>query len=260
MAISLESIKSELCGQLCKEIGVQHYGDGPDDFRVSLPIVGRDGDHVVAYVTKALGGWRISDMGSTMMRLSYEHDLAKLLTGSRQKLFDAILAEMGIQEDDGELFVVVPLDSIARGLFLLGQGVNRVEDLGLWTRTRVESTFYEDLSTIVYRAAPGRVIPAYQVPNLPKADSYPIDYFIETGSRPLYLFGVPTREKAMLTTIILQHLREHSLHFDSIAVFSDIDQIPKADLRRLMNAANDVVPAIEDVESIERKIRDRMFA
>ncbi len=199
-------------------------------------------------------------MGSTMMRLSYEHDLARLLSGSRLKLFETILLEMGLHEDDGEIFTEVPLDALARGIFLLGQGVTRLEDLGLWTRSRVENTFYDDLTSIVLRAAPNRVTTQYHVPDIPKSDSYPIDYSIYTGLRPLYLFGIPTREKAMLTTIILQHLREHDHHFDSIVVFSDIDQVPKQDVRRLMNAANDVVPSIENADDIRRKILDRIAA
>lgn len=260
MSIDLGKIRKDLCGRLCEEIAVQSFGQGGDEFRVSLPLVGRDGDHVVAYVKPVAGGWRVSDMGSTMMRLSYDNDLGKLLSGGRLKLFETILSESGLKEDDGELFAEVPLDAVARGLFVLGQGVTRVGDLGLWTRTRVDSTFWEDLTSAVMGAAGEAVEAQYIIPGLPKSESYPIDYFIKTSGRPLYLFGVPSREKAMLTTIIIQYLREHQQHFDSIAVFSDMDQVPKQDIRRLMNAANDVVPSIEDTEAIQRKILDRIAA
>lgn len=260
MNIDLAKIKQDLCGHVCSEIVVSSYGREGNAFRVSLPMAGRDGDHIMAYVTPASAGWRVSDMGGTMMRLSYENDLSKLLSGSRAKLFNTILSETGLEEDDGELFTTVPLDGMARGLFTLGQGVTRIEDLNLWTQSRVGSTFWDDLNSIVSGVVGDAAIRQYSIPGLPKSESYPIDFFIPTERRPLYLFGVNNREKAMLTTIILQYLREQNQHFDSIAVFDDIDAIPAKDVHRLMHAGNDIVPSIQDHEAIRRKIADRLAA
>lgn len=200
-------------------------------------------------------------MGATLMRLSYENDLAKLLSGARERLFNTVLAEAGISEDDGELYLDVPADALTRGLFALGQGVTRVEDLGLWTRSRTESSFYDDLREIIrQQVGPDRVVEAYVVPDVPSGEDYPVDYFIATSGRPLYVFGILNRDKARLTTIILQHLTQNQHKFDSMVVYADVDDIPKPDAKRLMNSANDSVANISDRDVIRGKIANRLAA
>lgn len=259
MTINLESLKAELCRTFCRDVGVTAHGE--NEVAVHLPMVGRDGDHLTVYVSEDMGGWRISDKGITMMRLSYENDLDRLLSGARARLFQTVLNESGLEEDDGELISVVSADSLIGGLFSLGQGIVRIEDMGLWTRTRVESAFYDDLREIIASVVPeeGR-IESFVVPDVHDAGSYPVDYMIKTPGKPLYLFGVLNRDKARLATIILQHLSKHAKSFDSMVVFSDMDEIPSLDRRRLIAAANDVVPSIQDRAVIEQKILHRLAA
>lgn len=258
MNVSAESLRESLCVAFCRDVAVVQRADS---IAISLPIVGRDGDHLTAYVSPATGGWRVSDKGATLMRLSYENDLSKLLTGARERLFNTVLQESGIQEDDGELFTVVPADALAMGLFALGQGATRIEDLGLWTRGRIESTFSDDLRSVILEAV-GRdnVIEGYEVPGLPGSENYPVDFFITTPTMPLYVFGVSSKDKARLATIILQHLAAYTQKFNSMVVYSDVDEIPRADTRRLMIAANDSVPSITEREGIKAKIAHRMVA
>lgn len=100
----------------------------------------------------------------------------------------------------------------------------------------------------------------YLVPEIPNGESYPIDYYIHTTGRPLYVFGVNTKEKAMLATIILQHLQKAGHSFDSMVICSNIEEIPKSDKRRMLNAANDVVATIQDIDAIKQKIQHRLSA
>lgn len=255
MNATAESLRENLCATFCRDVAVVECSG---DFAISLPISGRDGDHLTAYVKLGIAGWRISDKGATLMRLSYENDLAKLLTGARRRLFNTVLQESGLSEDDGEIYLEVPADSLSRGLFALGQGVTRTEDLGLWTRTRVESTFNEDLrSILVEEVGKEGFIEGYEVPGVPGSENYPVDFCIKTTALPLYIFGIPNRDKARLTTIILQHLASHTQKFNSMVVYADVDDIPKPDVKRLMNASNDSVASIGDRDVIRAKIAHR---
>jgi hypothetical protein len=257
MNVDIQALQSSLCNTFCSDVRV---AVSDEKISVSLPMSARDGDRMTAYLSQIAGGWRVSDMGTTMMRLSYENDLGRLLAGARGQLFETILKENGLSEDDGELYLDVSADALTRGLFTLGQGLTRVEDIGLWTRNRIESTFYEDLRDLLCEFLPAdKMEEGYIVPGLPSAESYPVDYLIRTGGRPLYLFGVNGKDKAMLTTIILQHLQQSSHSFESMVVCSNIDEIPKQDRRRLMNAANDVIPYIQDAPAIRKKIEHRML-
>ena len=258
MTATAEALRESLCATFCRDVAVvQREGA----LAVSLPIVGRDGDHLTAYVEPTTGGWRVSDKGATLMRLSYENDLSKLLTGARERLFNTVLQESGLQEDDGELFTEVPADALSMGLFSLGQGTTRIEDLGLWTRNRVESTFTDDLRAVLIEAVGhDNVVEGYEVPGLPGAENYPVDFFVRTPGAPLYIFGINNKDKARLATIILQHLAAYTQRFNSMVVYSDVDDIPKADARRLMIAANDAVPSITERDGIKAKIAHRMAA
>ncbi|MEK6789805.1 MAG: DUF1828 domain-containing protein [Pseudomonadota bacterium] len=258
MSVDLQALQQQLCTTFCRDVAVTARNDR---IVISLPMTARDGDHLTAYLSQTPTGWRVSDMGSTLMRLSYDHDLSKLLTGARAQLFETILTENGLSEDDGELFLDVPADALPRGIFTLGQGLTRIEDLGLWTSKRVVSTFYDDLRNTLKRClSSDELMEDFVVPGLPSAENYPVDYCIRTAGRPLFVFGVNSKDKAMLTTIILQHLMQHGQNFESLVVCANLDEIPKLDQRRLMNAANDVVSHVEDVDAIERKIRHRVSA
>lgn len=258
MNTTADALRQSLCATFCRDVAVVQRADS---MAISLPIVGRDGDCLTAYVSPATAGWRVSDKGATLMRLSYENDLAKLLTGARERLFNTVLQESGLQEDDGELFAEVPADALTMGLFSLAQGATRVEDLGLWSRSRVENTFADDLRAILLDAAgAGNLVEGYEVPGLPGAENYPVDFFIQTPTLPLYVFGVGSKDKARLATIILQHLAAYTQRFNSMVVYSDVDEIPKPDARRLMIAANDAVPSITEREGIKAKIAHRMVA
>ncbi len=259
MTIETNALRENLCAAFCNNVEVGVIDS--ETVSISLPLSGRDGDQVVAYATQMTGGWRVSDMGSTLMRLSYENDLSKLLTGARQKLFSSVLAESGLQEHDGEIFTEVPADALTGGLFTLGQGVIRLEDLGLWTQNRVESTFYDDLRAIIADIVPDAdLVENYIVPNIEGAENYPVDFYIKTQRNPLYLFGVLNKDKAMLSTIIIQHLRASGAKFDAMVVYQDIDAVPRPHTKRLMSAANDTVASIGERDAIKEKIEHRRAA
>tara|TARA_R110001606_G_scaffold30344_3_gene93812 strand:+ start:695 stop:1474 length:780 start_codon:yes stop_codon:yes gene_type:complete len=259
MKIDIEQLRTKLCSAFCQEVAVQLR---PGNIaRVSLPLSMRDGDLLTAYIKPIAGGWRVSDAGGTMMRLSYEHDLTKFFQGTKKRLFDMIMAEHGLTEDDGDIYVEVSADRLMKGLFSLAQGMTRVEDLGLWTRQRVESTFYEDLEAYLHSFLPAEgIIKDYIVPKLPGAEMYPVDYFIPTKGRPLYLFGVNNKEKAMLVTIVLQHLAQLHHDYDSMVVCANLDDIPKPDRNRMVVAANDIIPSVADFAAIRPKIEHRLPA
>lgn len=251
----LASIKETLCAAFCDDVAVAARGN---ILTVSLPMSARDGDSFTTYLSRTTAGWRISDAANTMMRLSYENDLSKLLTGPRLKLFETILSENALQEDDGEIFLEVAADGLVRGLFQLSQGLSRIEDIALWSRNRIESTFYHDLKQAISSIVPAEAFDEAYEPNVSGGEDYAVDYQIRTQGRPIYLFGVNGKDKARLTTITLLHLKQVGNKFDSIIVCSDIDELPKKDRSRLMAAANDIVPNITDIDALREKIQHRM--
>lgn len=251
--LNIEELKKTVCSTLCADVKVSERGSGL--LYVSTPFSFPDGDSYSMYIkTLPTGGLRISDMGETLMHLSYDSDIDKFRDGTRKKLFDQILSEMDLTEDNGEFFIDAPADAIGYNLFRFGQALTRIHDLTFLNRIRAESTFYEDLREKLRSYTDAEKIhESYVVPGVANASNYPVDYYIEGGQQPLYLFGVPSRDKARLATIILQHLNAAKQDFNSMIIFQNASDIPPQDTARLMNAANDMIASLDASDDFERK-------
>ncbi len=251
-------LQDTLCAALCASVSVAQRSEGL--WRVDTPWTFPDGDGYSIYIAQSpTGGLRISDQGLTLMRLSYENEIAKLREGTRGRLFAQVLADAGLAEDDGEFFLDSTADELGANVLRLGQALTRVHDLTFLNRVRVESTFYEDLREKLHAlVGEERLTEGYVVPDVPNAHDYPVDYFVSGGASPLYLFGVPNRDKARLSTIILQHLVRTGQDFDSMVVFQNAADVPRADLSRLMNAANDMIDSLDATDDFERKLLRRV--
>ena len=75
----------------------------------------------------------------------------------------------------------------------------------------------------------------------------------------MFLYGVPSRDKARLTTIMLSHFLPHGVTFESVIVFADQQEIPRLDLARLTNVAGTAVDSLDAEQDLRRKI-DRLAA
>ncbi|MDY0026587.1 MAG: hypothetical protein RBS33_11425, partial [Lentimicrobium sp.] len=66
--------------------------------------------------------------------------------------------------------------------------------------------------------------------------------------------GIPNRDKARLTTIILERLLRAMADFDSLLIFSDQGSIPKQDLARLSNAGGEMIASLDAEADFSRKL------
>lgn len=255
--MNTEQLQQQLCTNLCAQASAREIRAG--QWRVDTPFSFPDGDAYSLYVEQlSAGGLRLSDKGATLMHLSYENDIEKFRDGSRNRLLQQILAESDVQEEDGEFFLEIPATDLGHGVFRFGQALTRVHDLTFLNRWRVESTFYEDLrETLRDLVGVDALRENYVAPDVPRAQDYPVDYKIEGGKLPLYLFGVPSRDKARLATIVLQHLIGAEHQFNSIVVFQNMAELSRIDVSRLTNAANDQIDSLDARADLSRKLSQR---
>jgi len=247
-----------LCESLCGQATVTSSHD--EQWQVATPFSFPDGDAFSFFVTQtASGGVRVSDAGLTLMHLSYDNDIDKFRDGTRGRILQQILTESDVHEEEGEFFVEGRAADIGQLVFRFGQALTRVHDLTFLNRLRSESTFYEDLrETLRELVGEDRLAESYVVPDVPRANEYPVDYFVSGGESPLYVFGVPNRDKARLATIILQHLIAAGRDFNSMIVFQNMAELPRADVSRLTNAANDQVDSLDARDDLQRKLLRRV--
>jgi hypothetical protein len=254
MNINILQLQDTLCTLMCAEINIVQKNK--ELLFVETPFLFPDGDPYQMYIREMPGGnIRLSDMGHTLMHLSYDHDIDKLREGTRAKLLEQIKAETGIDEELGEFFIDTPLNDIGTNLFRFGQAITKLNDLSYLNRARAESTFYDDLQEQLYKIiGKEKISKDYTVQNMENANDYPIDYKIDGKHAPLFVFGIPNRDKARLTTIILERLLRNQTDFDSLLIFSDQGTIPKQDLARLSNAGGEMIASLDAETDFSRKL------
>jgi hypothetical protein len=253
MNLDIKKIQDNLCQLLCAEIHLNERNKNL--IVVETPFFFPDGDPYQIYLKEMPNGIiRLTDMGHTFMHLSYENEVDKFREGTRGKIFNQILSEFSINEDNGEFYVETGINLVIN-LFYLGQALTKINDLTFLNRARAESTFYEDLQESLYKIIPEQKIKKdYIYELMENAKDYPIDFLIEGKYNPLYVFGVPNKDKARLTTIILERLLRSEVVFDSLLIFADQTIIPRPDLARLSNTGGEMIASLDAVDDFSRKL------
>lgn len=256
MSLDFENLQKSLCSRMCSDVQILQRNS---HVVVSTPFLFPDGDPFVLYLEERPGGvLRLSDAGHTMMHLSYENELDKFRQGTRGKLFEQVLASGGATECEGEIFVETSPDQLGRAIFRISQTITSLNDLTFLNRARAESTFYEDLTEMLGRVVdPEKIQKDYVYPDMQNAEDYPIDFRIEGKIDPLFIFGIPNRDKARLATIVLERLLRAKAQFDSVLIFADQSSMPRADLARLSNAGGEMIASLDAQDDLRRKVAKR---
>ena len=259
MAFDLSSLEQRLCEALCQDVRFVTRPDGALMLRTGFEFP--DGDRFPIHVAELVsGGIRLSDRGHTLMHLSYEHDMDAFLKGTRGALLDQIVTEANIHRDGAVLSVSTSIEELPQAIFRYGQALTRIYDLSFLSRSGVRSTFYDDLADILSGLVSDDRIQADYIPvNVPNADAYPVDYRIAAREdTSLFLYGIPNRDKARLTTIMLSHFHRHQLEFDSLLVFEDQEEIPRRDLARLSDVGGEMISSLNAQDDFSRKLLRRV--
>lgn len=154
------------------------------------------------------------------------------------------------------------IERLPEAIFRFGQALTRVYDLTFLSRSRVQSTFYDDLADVLNSRIDADKIQADYLPEeLPNPEAYRVDYRIKGKfDIPLFLYGVPNRDKARLTTIMLSHFHRHALRFETMLVFEDQAEIPRLDLARLSDVGGEMISSLASTEDLTRKLLSRVAA
>ena len=260
MTINENALRDLLCERLCQDVGIERRPDGALMLRTQFRFP--DGDGFPIHLSEApSGGLRLSDRGHTLMHISYDHDVDAFMDGTRGVLLERIVAESGIQRQGGEFCLDTPADKLPEALFRLGQALTSIYNLTFLSRSNVGSTFYDDLADLLGNLVDESKMQRDYKPEVPNGSVYPVDYRIEgREGLPLFLYGVPNRDKARLTTIMLSHFHRHELLFESIIVFENQREIPVADLVRLSDVGGETVSSLDASDDFNRKLRRRIAA
>jgi hypothetical protein len=256
-----KKIRNAVCETMCMNVNIHSRNDGL--LAVETPFSFDDGDAYSIYLRpEPTGGVRISDMGHTLMQLSYSMDVDKLASGTRGRVFEEVLQDNSAKYADGEVFVESGLPSLGADLLKFGRLITQLHDIRFMSRARVESTFYEDLEKTLLNIVPPEhaIVKEYQVPSIAEKELYPVDFMIEGKSRPVFLYGVSNTAKARLTTIALLQFEKAAVDFESFIVFSKQEEISRPDVARLTNVGGEMVASLSAHDEFRKKLLRKVAA
>lgn len=256
MNINVDELKETLCHKLCGDVQVVERNGR---LTIQTPFEFADGDPYFFDLIELPGGLlRVTDSGHTFMHLSYENDIDKFSQGTRGEILEQVLSQGGVTFEGGEVFVDTNPEDLGRVVFRFAQTLTSITDLTFLNRARAESTFYEDLLEILHQIVdPNSIEKDYIYTDMPNAEDYPVDFRIESKADPLFLFGIPNRDKARLATIVLERLLRAQAEFDSVLIFADQSSIPRGDLARLSNAGGEMIASLDAQDDLRRKVARR---
>lgn len=185
---------------------------------------------------------RLTDHGKTLMRLSYDFDLD---SPNKEKLFQRIIDENGIEMENGELFLNTPAGSLYPGLMQFSQALAKVSNLKNLKRETLSSLFEEMVAEFISDSL-NRFLPNQSIFPIPERDDLEVDWIFNVAEKPLYLFTVKDSSKARLATISCLEFQRHKIPFRSIIVHEDFQKIPKKDQTRLTSACDKQFVTLDD--------------
>ncbi len=198
---------------------------------------------------------RISDHGMTIMRTSYSFEID---TPNKERIFHRILAENGVQEENGTLFLDTTVESLYPAILQFAQAVSKVSNMRLFKREVLMSLFEEMLAEFITENL-SRYSPRSTVYPIPDRDDLEVDWEFKPNGVPMYLFGVKDVAKARLTTISCLTFQRAQLRYKSMVVHEDFSKLGRKDVTRLTSACDKQFTNLDDfkqnaVQYFEREI------
>ena len=224
----------------------------PGVLQLVAPLFHEDGDMMDIFLNVPKNGAtsaasppekiRVSDRGLTLMRLSYTFEID---TPNKEKIFRRILAENGVAEENGELFVEATPASLYTSLLQFSQAVSKVCNMRYFKREVLASLFEEMLAGFIQEQLP-RFRPSEKILPIPDRDDLEVDWEFRPNGVPLYLFAIKDANRARLATISCLEFQRKNLKFKSIAVHEDMDKLGRKDRNRLTNACDKQFTSLEE--------------
>lgn len=204
---------------VCSDIRIEE--EGLDRFHIFTPFRFNDGDRYVIILKKKDNSWILSDEGHTFIHISYKLDIEALSDGTRAEIIDKVKSEFSLEEEDGELYIRIKNAKYGHTLFNFIQALSKIYDTLFLSRERVRSTFAEDLKATVEKLVPMENISCnWHDPILDIEGKYTVDYRIDGGDLPIFIFALNSDKKIDDATITILWYEKTS-KFHSIGIYEN---------------------------------------
>ncbi len=225
-------------------LGFDVYERESGDCQLIVPLSHEDGDMLDVYLDDSpmdSSYVRVCDFGLALMRLSYTFDLS---TRTREDIFESILINNGVRNDQGNLYLDTPVEQLYESVLQFAGCIQKVCNMRYWGRETVRSAFYEDLKEYVTTGLT-QFAPVANPTPLPDYSILSVDWALTHNSRSLYLFGVGGNNKAKSAAISLLEFKKAQLPFISFVVHDDMEELGRSEKTYLTRNADNQYPDLD---------------
>ena len=208
------------------------YERRPGKHQLVSPILHEDGDMVDIYLQDSPQGLeyvRVCDFGLALQRLSYNYEIN---TDSKRKIFNSILFNNGVQNDNGNLYLDSSVDKLYEGILQFAGCVQKVCSMDYWSREIIHSAFYDNLKQFIITELT-EFHPESDIKPLgeqkKESSIFKVDWSLKWNKREFYLFGVRGTDKAKDSTVTLLECKKAQLSFISLIVHEDMENLRDKD-------------------------------
>lgn len=228
----------------------------PGVMQLVAPLYHEDGDMMDIFLESTNDGnerIRICDHGMTLMRLSYSFELD---TPNKERIFQRILAENRVNEENGNLFTETSPESLYPAILQFAQVVSKVSNMQLYRREVIHSLFYELLQEFIETSLTKYHPRANALP-IAERDDLEVDFQFEIKPRPVYLFGVRDAAKARLAAISCLEFQRARIAFKGFVVHEEFENLSAKDRRRITSAADKQFVSLDDFKNNAEQVFER---
>jgi hypothetical protein len=238
MAASADNIELAFKRGVSDELEIVR--EGPDRYVVITPLAFGDGDVLPIVLRRHDNeGWLLTDEGHTFMQLTYELDDADFQQPTRREIILRTLSAFGLQNRKGELVLPISGEEYGDALYSFIQALLKIDDIRYLSRERVRSSFMEDFKELMVRVTSReRLSYNWHEPQRDPDAKYPVDCRINGTPSPLFIFALPSDERAAIATISLHMFNRWDLSYKAIGIFEEQEKISPKTVARFTDICN----------------------
>ncbi len=135
--MAIETVERDFHDKVSTKIRLA--AEGMECFRVLMPFLSEDGDHLSIVLKKEGARWVLSDEAHTYLHLTCDLDERDLHTGTRQKIIANALSVFQVEDRDGELVLEVPDERYGDALYSFVQALLKITDVSYLSRELARS-------------------------------------------------------------------------------------------------------------------------
>ena len=199
-----------------------------------------DGDALhIAIEQLGENDFRVSDEGTSLMRLSYDLNIEQINNGTRKEVIDSLVDHYGVNDRIGEYIIRVDRDNLTDAIFRMMHFCIRIADIDFLNKQNVRNTFIEDFKREAHHYFSDDILKVdWFDKKHDESAQYSIDILIEKENAHIGIFPMHTNYQVMSNTITIHQLRTWGYGFSYMGVVENERKVSESNIKKFTDVSS----------------------